>query len=182
MPRLRRRRRGHLACERGVALVEFALVLPFLLVIVFGMVDVGKAISYWNDETHLANEAARYAAVNACTPCGGQKLEDWIKTQAESNELKNGGGSIPGGMLVKIRFPDYNDATPNKGHCAGDSVKVITQADYKWLNFLVLKGLPLSSTITGSSTMRLEKDYKGDGSDAYTGLGPANQAVTTACS
>ena len=37
--------------------MEFALVLPFLLLIIFAMVDMGKAISYWNDQTHLANEA-----------------------------------------------------------------------------------------------------------------------------
>ena len=54
-----RRGRGRFASERGVALIEFALVLPFLLLVVFGMVDLGKAVNYWNDETHLANQAAR---------------------------------------------------------------------------------------------------------------------------
>ena len=51
--------------ERGVALIEFALVLPLLLVLLLGMIDAGKAFNYWNDETHLANEAARYAVVNS---------------------------------------------------------------------------------------------------------------------
>jgi hypothetical protein len=34
------------------------------------MVDFGKAFNYWNDETHLANEAVRYAVVNK-NPLGG---------------------------------------------------------------------------------------------------------------
>ena len=55
-----RSRRLPLGDERGVALVEFALVLPLLLVLLLGMIDVGKAVNYWNDETHLANEAARF--------------------------------------------------------------------------------------------------------------------------
>src|SRR5919198_5794629 len=95
------RSRGLCADERGVALVEFALVLPLLLVLVLGMVDLGKAVNYWNDETHLANEATRYAAVNKCSPCGGQKINDWIKTQADTDELAKGGGSVSGtGMSV----------------------------------------------------------------------------------
>ena len=50
--------------EAGVALVEFALVLPLLLLLLFGMLDFGKAFNYWIDETHLANEGARWAGVN----------------------------------------------------------------------------------------------------------------------
>ena len=44
--------------------MEFALVLPLLLLLVFGMLDFGKAYNYWNDATHLTAEGARYAAVN----------------------------------------------------------------------------------------------------------------------
>jgi hypothetical protein len=166
----RRHRRGPLACDRGVALVEFALILPFLLLIVLGMVDMGKAVSYLNDETHLANEAARYAAVNnspdktAGVP-NKDSLNDWIKQNASSDELRNGGGSIQGtGLTVTILFPDLDNTpgNPNPGHCVGDPVKVTIRADYKWLDYLTLKGaVPAPVTaITGSSTMRLEKNYK----------------------
>ena len=40
--------------ERGAALVEFALVLPILAVMLFGMIEFGRAINYWIDATHLA--------------------------------------------------------------------------------------------------------------------------------
>jgi TadE-like protein len=52
--------------ERGTALAELALVLPLLLVLLLGMVDLGKAFNEWIDETHLANEGARLASVNYC--------------------------------------------------------------------------------------------------------------------
>jgi Flp pilus assembly protein TadG len=45
--------------EAGAALVEFVLVLPLLLVLLLGMLDLGKAFNYWIDETHLAHEGAR---------------------------------------------------------------------------------------------------------------------------
>src|SRR5438094_2766696 len=81
--------------ERGAALIEFVLVLPLVLLILFGMIDFGKAFTYWNDETHLANEAARYAVVNK-NPLGGPSLEAAVKDDA-TGELKNGcsGCSIP---------------------------------------------------------------------------------------
>src|SRR6266568_9622524 len=82
-------RRRAAADERGVALVEFALVLPLILVLLFGMIDFGKAFNYWNDETHLANEAARYAVVNK-NPFPQPSLEAAIKQDADSAELRNG--------------------------------------------------------------------------------------------
>src|SRR5438270_9364969 len=116
------------ADERGVALIEFALVLPLLLLIMFGMIDFGKAFNYWNDETHLANEAARQAVVNRCPSCtSGQKINDWIRTEADSSELQNGGTqsiSSPG-INVCMWFPEnhhkYTD--PNvRDHEMGDPV------------------------------------------------------------
>ena len=53
-------RGGH---ERGAAAVEFALVLPILLVILLGILDFG--LYYYNDLqlTHAARDAARYVSV-----------------------------------------------------------------------------------------------------------------------
>src|SRR6266576_5840996 len=80
------------ADERGQALIEFALILPLVLLLLFGMIDFGKAFNYWNDETHLANEAARQAVVNRCPSCtSGQTINDWISTEADSAELQKAG-------------------------------------------------------------------------------------------
>src|SRR3954451_25174078 len=104
------------ADERGVALVEFVLVLPLVLLLLLGMIDVGKAVNYWNDETHLANEAARDAAVNnshdpswaGSKTTTAFKVNTAIKGQADTPELRNGGtASIPSpGVSVCIWFPN----------------------------------------------------------------------------
>ena len=49
--------------ECGQALVEFAIVVPLFLILMFGIIDFGQALNYWNDETNMANVAARYAVV-----------------------------------------------------------------------------------------------------------------------
>lgn len=50
--------------ERGAAAVEFALVLPLLMVLLLGIIDFG--LYYYNDLqlTHVARDAARYLSVN----------------------------------------------------------------------------------------------------------------------
>ena len=49
--------------ERGQALVEFALVLPILLILVLGIIEFGRAWNLHQTITHAAREGARLAAV-----------------------------------------------------------------------------------------------------------------------
>ncbi len=53
--------------ERGANLVEFALVAPLLIALVFGIVDFAWILSQQQDVRHGAREAARLAAVNTDT-------------------------------------------------------------------------------------------------------------------
>ena len=59
-PRLRRLRH-----ERGQSMVEFAMVLPFLLVIVLGVVEVGYALLDQHIVTKLAREGANLISRDA---------------------------------------------------------------------------------------------------------------------
>jgi hypothetical protein len=49
---------------RGQGLVEFALVLPVFMVILIGMVDLGRAIWANNAVANASREAARFASVH----------------------------------------------------------------------------------------------------------------------
>jgi Flp pilus assembly protein TadG len=162
-------RRRLAADERGVALVEFALVLPLVLLLLLGMIDVGKAVNYWNDETHLANEAARAVAVNispdpnwaANKTTATYKINTAVKNQADSNELKNGGTSSISspGVSICIWFPNAprGAAPPSTAWAAGQPIQVVAKAQYNWMAYLVGKGLSAHSGLTATSTMRIEQ-------------------------
>lgn len=49
--------------ESGAAVVEFALVLPLILVLIFGIIDMGRLLFTANALTSAVREGARYAAV-----------------------------------------------------------------------------------------------------------------------
>jgi Flp pilus assembly protein TadG len=51
--------------ERGQALVEFALILPLFLLLIFGLIDLGRFVMTDHILSSAAREAARQAAVEA---------------------------------------------------------------------------------------------------------------------
>jgi len=60
---MNRRRSGGNARDRGAAAVEFALLLPVLLLIVFGLIDFGRALNAQITLTQAAREGARLDAL-----------------------------------------------------------------------------------------------------------------------
>jgi Flp pilus assembly protein TadG len=137
--------------EQGAALVEFALVLPLLLVFVFGILEFGKTFNYWIDMTHLANEGARWAVVDN-NPGSTGTLQEYIKGQANTAELREGGtASIPSGDEAEVCI-----SFPNGSANVGDPVQVTVTATYHWIPFIADRISSADVTITGSSTMRLE--------------------------
>lgn len=94
--------------EDGQALVEFALVLPVLLILLFGIVSFGVALNDWIDETQLVSEAARFAAVNVNpavkeakeqeehthTKVTPKTLLEWIKAQGDNSNVQQATATI----------------------------------------------------------------------------------------
>jgi Flp pilus assembly protein TadG len=54
---------SRMARDRGTAAVEFVLVLPVLLLIVFGIIDFGRALNAQIELTGAAREGVRLAAL-----------------------------------------------------------------------------------------------------------------------
>lgn len=54
--------------QRGAQIIEFALVLPFLLVIIFLILDIGFLVYNKAVITNASREAARFATVLTATP------------------------------------------------------------------------------------------------------------------
>jgi hypothetical protein len=155
-------RKAHLSLLRslfhrqdGQALPEFALVLPVLVLVLFAIIDFGKAFNYWNDATHIAAEGARYAAVNGKPyPGSPGSLQAQLLAQGDTDELRSGGTeSLGSAAQVCVSFPDPADPTViNLTPHRGDPVRVTMSFEYSWLPLLDLG----STEITSTAVMRLE--------------------------
>ena len=134
-----------LRSDSGQTVVEFGLVVPLLCILVLVFVDFGKAMNYWIDATHAADEGARLASVNIDVTqppyngAGASSLQEYIKKELETNELQSG-------STVSICFPSGDSHM-------GSPVEVRVAYPYHWIPFI---GGTLM--IKGTATMRLEHD------------------------
>src|SRR5215831_13065346 len=72
------------ASDRGAAAVEFALVLPILVILIFGIIDFGRMLNAKITLTEAAREGARATALvgadagadRARTAAAGYAIED----------------------------------------------------------------------------------------------------------
>ena len=79
----RNRRTNQLRRRSGQALVEFALVLPIFLLLLFGTIDFGRYVYYVQILNNAAREGARYAIVhggNSFQPTGPNANDPTIAT------------------------------------------------------------------------------------------------------
>lgn len=78
MSRLRRRRGS-----RGQSLVEFALILPMFIVVLFGIIDLGRWVHATNSLSEVARESARAGSVGIRPDaCAGLSRSDCVRTIA----------------------------------------------------------------------------------------------------
>ena len=93
---------------RGQALVEFALVIPLFLLLIFGIVDAGRLIYAYNTVSNSARNSARVAIVNQSTT--GSNTCDTMDPTVYAV-----GCAISSGIALGITAPDvsieYRDAT-----------------------------------------------------------------------
>ena len=138
--------------ERGAELIEFALVLPLLLLLVLGIVDFGFLFQRLEVVTNAAREGARIAILKGSG-------YDTAEVQARVNEYLQAGGvpTSPGNPTVDVTFPTL---TTTPGGPTIDSGQVVVRYTH---NYLFLSGLAnlfggsfSSVPLTGVSTMRVE--------------------------
>ena len=167
-----RHRRG--GGDRGQAFAEFTLILPIALVLIFGVIDIGKAISYWLDSGHLANIGARYAVVNGCPqstppclatdPAYPTNLLQSIKDSTETPQLKNSATFC------------LRDVTSDAWQ-AGDHLRMTITSPYDFIPFLDVAST--TRTLTGRSAMRLEQNWATLPTSNPYGIGPAATSCNT---
>jgi len=115
--------------EKGASAVEFALVVPIFLMLVFGIFQFGIAFNNWIALTHAAREGVRLAAV-------GQYDEQRVRDSAPSVSIQSISVSGQDGFI-------------------GDPVTVIVTGNVLNINIPLAGNWPV--TLTSTAVMRLEQ-------------------------
>jgi Flp pilus assembly protein TadG len=98
--------------ERGQTMVEFALVLPILAVLLFGVIQFGIAFNNYITITDAARAAARRAAVSREAVCPSCEATNEAKASAENLDQTQLNVSVspepwaPGSdVTVTVKYP-----------------------------------------------------------------------------
>jgi hypothetical protein len=137
--------------DDGVAMTEFALILPVFLVIVAGLLGFGRVFFYWIDANHLANETARWAIVDrnpffdsatCSTPADGSANCKTLQQYA-----RDSGGTLEfTDSEVCISFPSGTQDV-------GQPLEVKVEKPFSFVPLLGIGDI----TIKGSATLRIER-------------------------
>jgi Flp pilus assembly protein TadG len=129
--------------EQGVAVVEFALVAPLLLILVFGIIDLGRAYSTLNQLAASAREGARFAAVLP-NPVSSWS-QDQVRQTVKQFSLRQLAGSAvsddqiavtldktAGTVTVAVRGYPFQLVTPLAGVVGLRTIPITRQATFRW--------------------------------------------------
>ena len=131
--------------EDGQSLVEFALIVPIFLLVLFAIVDFGMAFHAWITITNSAREGARAGAVHAPAATIAQRVRDTADSLDQAN------------LTVTVTNADDQGGQP------GESVVVDVSYDYSLmtplanlLNLVSGGTIPDTLTLDSLADMRLE--------------------------
>jgi Flp pilus assembly protein TadG len=131
--------------DEGASLLEFALLMPLLLLLVLGVVELGFKFAQFNELRHGVREGARYAAVSSPDYDGGGgtgDANDVIAVVCDAVDLPNTTLSI-----------SLNGGTTRLDHA---TLEVVASVE-------TLTGAPLITSfipdaLANEATFRLEQD------------------------
>lgn len=140
--RARRRRRG----QNGAAAVEFALVTPLLLLLVFGVVSYGYMLSFRQALSQGAAEGARAAAVSPY-PAAADKQTAALNAINDALNVNAYGVTCTGvatGSALKKGGVTVGSCSVITAACASDPTKdcVTVQLDYLYKDNPLLPNFP----------------------------------------
>jgi Flp pilus assembly protein TadG len=145
----------------GQSVVEFALVSLTILLIVFGIVDIGRGVFQRSMLTNATREAARYASVNSQWANNVAAIADYAAQRSPTLALTsanvtvtcykwNSSASPPG-------WDTYTNCVPSSGQSAldiGDRLQVDVTYTFKTTAGLLLPLPPIQMSESAVTTIQ----------------------------
>jgi Flp pilus assembly protein TadG len=147
--------------SRGQALVEFALVAPLFFILLFGIIEAGRFIFYYETLSSATREGARYAIVNGANtlgcpsgpPAPGSSACDTAGNNVQTRVRQQAFGVSSSAITVQRCW--WYTACDFGTHGDGDNARgatVTVTASYTYSALVPLVPLP-SITVTAESSL-----------------------------
>lgn len=129
---------------RGSIAVEFALILPILLMLLFGIIDFGRLLYTQEVLNTAVREGARMGIVMKTVPVSDQEIQAQVTTVLLASQL------VEVGNVTNIPIVRYAVGTST-------NLQVVVQYDFSFLVANVfIPGLSQTRAMNATSIMRME--------------------------
>lgn len=135
-----RRRRA----QAGTSIIEATIVLPLMLMLVFGIAEFGISFTRWNSLTNAVREGARVGVVFR-VPCNTAAVTTLVETTVAN--FANSSGIDSAGITTTVA-----------GVCGptGTPLSVTSTVPYNYIALSALAGLAPSTNLSARTVMRNE--------------------------
>jgi len=119
----------------GAVIVEFALVVPFLFLIVFGIIDFARAYAQLNNINSSLREGARYGAAMKTPDANSIKAEVVRFSKTWANQIDTSQVSVITGDSIIVYVTNYPITLPTLGgflNLAGRKIDATRRVSYRW--------------------------------------------------
>jgi Flp pilus assembly protein TadG len=131
--------------QSGAAVVEFAIVLPILLLLLFGIIEMGFAIYDKTMITHASREGARAGIVYRVPPVTDEEIVNVVNSYLGASLITFSGSPSPTVTVTR------------SGSNPGDELKVTVSFTYSSLILPdLVETLDREFNLMGETTMRIE--------------------------
>lgn len=144
--------------QQGAAAVEFAVVFPLLIILLFGMIEFGLYLFNRQVITNACREGARYGVVALPTRRTNAEIRTTVMNYSAQYLVTFGDDTlVADDIILKTEDPDTSDGfDPATSRCLnhGCDLEVRTNYTYDFL-FLSMIGIG-SQNIHGLAQMKME--------------------------
>ena len=119
----------------GAVIVEFALVVPFLFLIVFGIIDFSRAYAQLNNINSSLREGARFGAAQKAPTVDAIKAEIDRFSRTWANPLDTSRVSVTVGDNIVVSVTNYPITLPTLGgflNLVGRKVEASRSVSFRW--------------------------------------------------
>jgi Flp pilus assembly protein TadG len=172
--------------KSGQGMTEFALVLPVLLLIVLGLIEVGRLIFLYSTVTNASREAARYGSATGLSDSGIPRFQDQAGIRDAAKRV---------GFLVDLQDEDIAIQYDQGGTCQFpvnmDRILVTVTTNYSPIvpvPFVPMQSFPITATsqrtiicrvVLAMTALPSDGGGGGGGGDGGGGGGGGEEATAT---
>lgn len=143
--------------QNGVALVEFGLILPLLILLIFGIIEFSLLLYNQQVITNASREGARAGVIVRVPRVTNQEIIDQVKSYARSHLITFGHDTLEDSDIALLPVnddPSTFNPTTERCRTFGCDLRVAVSYNY---DFLVLSNLGFGQrNLQAVSIMRME--------------------------